>query len=98
MMRSSKMTSKRQTAEAELQSAVAADQNLEVLKATRRVISEYLADAEEPGDQAKFLTLLLKVNSDIIKIEGKKQVMSDEEEADYAELEEMRNGFGGKNE
>lgn len=88
------MTSKTKNAEAELQSAVAADQNLEVLKATRRVISEYLSEAEEPADRQRFIALLLKANADIMKIEGKKQEFSEEEEADYAELEEMRN-FGG---
>lgn len=92
------MTSKRQKAESDLQDAVEAGRGLEILKAARAAASVYLADVEEPADQQRFLALLLKANADVMKIEGKKEVMSDEEEEDYAELEQMRNGFGGKNE
>ena len=88
------MTSRRKKAEEDLQTAVEGDLHLDVLKSTRRIISEYLAEAEEPTDRAKFLTLLLKVNADIIKLDGKKEQLSEEDQADYDEIEKMRQ-FGG---
>lgn len=87
---------RKKTAETLLNEAIEAEDNLAIFKAHRKIIVKDLIASTEPSDRTKLSTVLTQINKEIVKLEGSKEVKSDELENALSEDEQIRNMRGLK--
>lgn len=78
-----------------LKEAIAADDNLAILKAHRMLTVADLLKADEPSERTQISRTLSTINSSIIKLEGSKEEFPEDEQEAFDRADVLRKKWGG---